>query len=211
MRAKPAEQQRSREKRDLLLQALEGLLELKSFQQISVGEVASKAGVSVATVYQRFNNEHAMASILLELYYQRTSQWWSKPNKKQAPACLHEALVQLAEKSWDQMRELHHIMKPAFLFSRERPDLVGAEWKELESTALEGFLGFLHGYREEISSLDFRQSASTVCYLYNYMALGKLLDHDEKQWYITRNRKLFSNELANLAYAYLTLSGKLNG
>lgn len=205
MRAKPAEQQRSREKRDLLLQALEDLLKIKPFQQVSVGEVASMAGVSVATVYQRFNNEHAMASILLELYYQRVSQWWSKPNRRPAPDGLHAALTQLAEMSWDQMKALHYIMKPAYLFSRERPDLVGVEWKKLETTAQEGFLNFLNAYREEIISEDFNKSAATICYLYNHMALGKLLDHDERKWTKSKERRLFAQELANLAYAYLIL------
>lgn len=206
MRAKPAEQQRSRQKRDLLLQALDGLLKTKPFREISVGEVAAEAGVSVATVYQRFNNEHAMASILFELYYMRVGQWWSKPARRPEPDSLYEALLQLADKSWDQMRELRYIMKPAYLFSRERPDLVGAEWKQLEATALAGFLKFLRSHGEEVVAPDFEQAASTVCFLYNHMALGKLLDYDDKQWSKPKGKKQFSQELAKLAYGYLTLS-----
>jgi len=211
MRAKPAEQQRSKEKRDLLLNALEGLLKVKPFQQVSVGEVASAAGVSVATVYQRFNNKHATASILLELYYQRVSQWWSKHNKRPAPTKLREALTLLAEMSWDQMKELHYIMKPAYLFSRERPDLVGEEWKELESIAQNGFLKLLNDYRDEVVSQDFDKSAATVCYLYNHLALGQLLDHDEKKWSRSKYRKLYSKELADIAFAYLTLPKNEDG
>ena len=211
MRAKPAEQRRSREKRDLLLNALEGLLKVKPFQQVSVGEVASAAGVSVATVYQRFNNEHATASILLELYYQRVGNWWSNRNKRFAPVGLHEALTLLAEMSWDQMKELHYIMKPAYLFSREHPDLVGEEWAELESIAQSGFLKFLNDYRNEVVSQDFDKSAATVCYLYNHLALGQLLDHDEKKWFKSKGRKHYSKELADIAFAYLTLPKQENG
>lgn len=210
MRAKPAEQQRSREKRDLLLKSFEELLMSKPFPQISVMEVALKAGVSVATVYQRFNNENAMAAILMELYFQRVQQWWSRPSRNPDPSDLHGALRRLAEKSWDQMKDLHYVMRPAYLFSRERPDLVDTEWKALEKSAVRGFSNLLENYKDEVNTEDLENSASTLCYLYNHMALGKLLSNDDKQWSVLKNRKAYSVELAKLAHAYLTQPSETN-
>src|SRR5690606_37980163 len=49
MRAKPANQGRSREKRDRILAAMDRLLRQKTFAEIGVADLAAEAGVSAAT------------------------------------------------------------------------------------------------------------------------------------------------------------------
>lgn len=211
MRAKPAEQIRSKAKRDLILQVSENLLSQKRFSQISVADVARGAGVSVATVYQRFNNKHAMGSILMELYFQRCQQWWAQAADSPPAKTLYHALILIAEKSWDQMQALHHIMRPAYLFSREHPDLVGDEWQAMEQQAQQGFIQFLENFKAELPNIDVKKSAASLCYFYNFMAVGKLLHWQDNEWAILKNKKTFTKELADFAYGYLKGQGNVNG
>ena len=96
MRAKPTSQQRSQEKRDRILTAMDALLLRKSFAEISVADLAAKAKVAQATIYQRFSNADATASVLMELYFRHVEAWARR--RRQPPRrgeSLFEALVTL--------------------------------------------------------------------------------------------------------------------
>ena len=73
--AKPAVQRRSQETRDKIVDALDSLLKEKDFEAISVTEIAQRASVSPASIYQRFSNRDAAVAILLELYMRRVAEW----------------------------------------------------------------------------------------------------------------------------------------
>ena len=79
MRAKPTSQQRSQEKRDRILTAMDALLLRKSFAEISVADLAAKAKVAQATIYQRFSNADATASVLMPPSYQADRQARTEP------------------------------------------------------------------------------------------------------------------------------------
>ncbi|HEX7080339.1 MAG TPA: helix-turn-helix domain-containing protein [Gammaproteobacteria bacterium] len=64
MRAKPASQHRSREKRDRILAAMDRLLQKRPFSAISVADLAAEAGTPAATIYQRFSNRDATEFLL---------------------------------------------------------------------------------------------------------------------------------------------------
>ena len=90
MRAKPTSQQRSLEKRDRILDAMDALLRRKSFAEISVADLAAKANVAQATIYQRFSNADATASVLMELYFRQVEAWARR--KRQPPRRARVAL-----------------------------------------------------------------------------------------------------------------------
>lgn len=56
----PAQQQRSRDTHDAIVAAFRDLLSTKSFDAVSVAEIADHAGVSVGGVYARFASKHAL-------------------------------------------------------------------------------------------------------------------------------------------------------
>ena len=60
------------------------LLRRKAFSEISINDIARKSGVSPATIYQRFQNRDAAASVLLELYFRRVEEWAMRPREKSA-------------------------------------------------------------------------------------------------------------------------------
>jgi AcrR family transcriptional regulator len=206
MRAKPVIQGRSRQKRDRILAAMETLLRRKAFSAIGVADLAAKARVPPATIYQRFSNRDATASVLLELYFLRVEQWARRPrdNDATAQASLLDALRMIAREAVEQVAELGHIMRPAYLYSRQRPDLVGTDWARLEKVALEGFRAFLERRANQIRVRDRDKAAAVLCYFYNFMLLGPLLHNDSSPWTVLKNPEQFASELATMAYRYLT-------
>ena len=209
MRTKPVNQQRSREKKERILAAMDTLLRDKDFSEISINDIARAAGVTPATIYQRFQNRDAAASILLELYFQRVEEWARQPRERSVfcgNTPLYDALLAIGHDAWNQIEALGHIMRPAYLYSRLRPDLAGAEWTRLESVAVEGFRNFLARYRDVIESADLEEKAGILGYFFNFMMLGKLLHSDEVPALLLRDRDGFARELATFAHRYLTRS-----
>ena len=205
MRAKPVNQQRSRDKRDRIINALDNLLSQKPFMQISIAELAEGADVSPATIYQRFSNVDAIASVLLELYFQKVEAWAKRPRKSEElyELTLFEQLTLVAGDAYDQISELGYIMRPAYLYSRQRPDLVGSEWSRLENLAVAGFKSFLqrHAAATNVSNVD--QAAGLLTYFFNFMVLGPLLHAPDSNWVTLENRDKFVEPLATMAYRYL--------
>jgi AcrR family transcriptional regulator len=212
MRTKPASQSRSREKRDRILAAMESLLRKKSFSEISVAELAAAAHVPAATIYQRFENRNATGSVLLELYFQRVEEWAGRPPNKRLLAItpLREALRLIARDGLRQITELGHIMRPAYLYSRQRPDLVGPEWSRLESLALQGFRELLSQRADQARIRDLDRAAALLSYFFNLMLLGPLL-HDDSASQLFNDPERFAADLADMAYRYLACAEQPEG
>ncbi|MFY1671311.1 TetR/AcrR family transcriptional regulator [Plantactinospora sp. WMMB334] len=205
---KPASQRRSRETRDKLITALDELLREKDFGAISVAEIANRAGVSVASIYQRFDNRNAAVAILIALYLRRVTQWWSDladgASGRAGSSSLREALVLVGRAAWRQFDDLRYIMRPAYLQSRLHPDLLDEHWRTQEEGAVGGFLSLLRDHAEEIRHPDLTRAASMVTYFFNLMFLGRLL-HPEGMsgWDIPTEGDEFAEELADFVCGYL--------
>ncbi len=205
MRAKPAIQQRSLDKRDRILDAMDALLKRKPFSAINVTDVARQAKLSPATIYQRFSNTDVTAAVLLELYYQKIEEWARRPRKAggKGPASLFDALVAIAADGYDQVAELGYVMRPAYLYSRYRPERAGADWQRLERLAVAGFKAFLERYAAEIRGKNLDEAAALLGYLYNMLLLGPLLHGEGAEWRVLRNRNEFARTVATVAHRYL--------
>lgn len=197
LRAKPASQRRSQHTRERLLAALDRLLRIRPFEQIGVTELAREAGVAAATLYQRFSNTHAMAAVLLELYYRSVEDWAHRPRRPAAvPPSLYAALHAIAVDGVRQVQALGHVMRPAYLYSRQHPERVGADWSRLEGLAQRGFEALLDRYAADVQVPDRQRAAAVLCRLFNLQLLGPLL-HGKPEG------KRFAEELATLAYRYI--------
>jgi AcrR family transcriptional regulator len=203
--AKPATQQRSQATRDRLIDALDALLAQRPFDAIGITDIARRARVSPGTIYQRFRNQDAAVSILLELYYRRVREWSAEPKGAAvaAPRDLRAALQLIARNAWRQVAELGYLMRPAYLYSRLKPDLVGPTWDRLERIAHGGYVELLRRFQPEIARADLEQSAGTMAAFINLMALGRLL-HPESRAPFLRNREAFVRDFVDFAYHYLT-------
>jgi AcrR family transcriptional regulator len=205
LQAKPASQRRSRQKRDRILAALERLLKVRPFLDISVADLARAADVSPATIYQRFSNVDATASVLLELYFRKVEEWARRPGRALVgpDTPLRCALQAMAEDALDQVISLGHIMRPAYLYSRAHPDRVGERWRELQKIALDGFGAFVRARSSEITVQDQDEASEVLCHLFNFQLLGPLLHAEESAWKSQRMLIRFADQLADLAFRYL--------
>ena len=206
--AKPAVQHRSQRSRDRLIDALDALLREKPFEAVAVSEIAGRAGVSVATVYQRFSNRDAAVSILVALYLRRASDWWSEfaaeNAGQQPPGTLYDAVVVVGRAAWRQLDEWGHVMRPAYLYSRLRPDLLDEHWQAQEQRAVHGFAHLLRSYAGEIEYPDLDRAAAMVAYFVNMMFLGPLLHpRGMSGWEAAGGRDEFVAELARFVCGYL--------
>jgi AcrR family transcriptional regulator len=207
--AKPAVQARSQETRDRLLEALDGLLKEKPFEAITVSEIAARAGVSPATIYQRFANRDAAIAILVELYVRRVARWSRSPEGRvdvQAAGSLERALELVALAAWRQLDELGYLMRPAYLYSRLRPDLAGEAWDLLQAQAVRSFEALLALYPNEPAGRDAAGSAVIIAHVFDMMLLGRLL-HAEEPAVRGTTANGFARMIADLAGGYLSRRG----
>jgi len=65
---RPPRQQRSRDKLDRMLKAVEALLDKHDFEDITMAQVARRARVSVGLLYRRFRDKASVLSALYERY-----------------------------------------------------------------------------------------------------------------------------------------------
>jgi AcrR family transcriptional regulator len=205
---KPASQRRSRETRDKLIAALDELLREKDFGTISVVEIAHRAGVSVASIYQRFDNRNAAVAILIALYLRRVTQWWSDLSLDTSgsadTASLREALIRVGRAAWRQSDELRYVMRPAYLQSRLHPDLLDEHWRTQEERAVRGFHSLLKDHVGEIRHPDLNRAVSMVAYFFNVMFLGRLLHPKGMSgWQLPASGDEFAEELADFVCGYL--------
>ena len=186
------------------------MLRARAFPDITIADIAAEAGVSPATIYQRFANTDAAIAILLELYYRRVEDWAHRPRQEghSSPSSLYEALLEVGRTAWDQIEALGYIMRPAYLYSRLRPELAGPEWNRLQEVAAKGFQAFLTNHANAIKVDDPEKAAASLCLFYNFMIAGKLLHAGENAPAFLGTRDAFAGELADFAYGYLNVTNR---
>jgi AcrR family transcriptional regulator len=203
--AKPAVQARSMQTRDRLLAALDGLLREKRFEAITIAEIAARAGVSPASICQRFNNRDAAIAILIELYMRRVADW-SRSRRGavdyRKAGSLREAFEMVALAAWRQIDELGYLMRPAYLYSRLRPDLVGEQWAIQLEQSVRGFEGLLAAFPTELGGRKPGEAGAAMAYFFNMMVLGRLL-HGGERGLPKATAKSFAAQLADFACGYL--------
>ena len=208
--AKSTFQARSRATRDKLIAALEELLKTKQFDDISVAEIAAKAGVSPASIYRRFENKDAFIPVLFELYQRRIEDWTASPEAKFDPAeapTLRDALRQIALIALRQLGQQRHILRAVHIYAHLRPDLIGQEWRALQTRMVASFSALLTLYRAEIKRADMATAAGMTAYFINtiFIERGLFWDADDvARWQLPEAGEAFAAEVADFVYGYLT-------
>ena len=209
--AKPAVQQRSRKTRAALLEAMERLLRRKPFADVTVAELAAEAGVSPASIYQRFSNRDALVAILIELYMECAEGWAMSPAGRlslEGVTDLRGALQRVAAQSWDMVETLGHVIRPAYLQSRLRPDLLGERWSALEAQSREGFAALLAMFPADLCGVDSAEAGEVLACHFNVMLVARLL-----HWpapgasRLPDGREAYGTLLADFACGYLAQRG----
>jgi hypothetical protein len=113
----------------------------------------------------------------------------------------------MAADAWDQVQALGHVMRPAYLYSRQHPDRTGEEWQKAARIARQGFLEFVRIHAPTLSPSRMQRTADTLCDLYNFMLLGPLLHGEDPRWKAPRARREYVDAVSELAQGYLASRG----
>ncbi len=205
--AHPTFQKRSRKTRDKLVKALEKLLYKKSFEDITVAEIAKGAGVSTASIYRRFKNKDAFIPVLFEIYLTRIEEWAKKPTARvevEKIDNLKDALKAVSKAAWAQLTEQAHILKAVYIYIRLRPDLIGGDWEKWERQSLASFKGIIQYYSAEVKRKDIDKSAVMITLFFQSIFINYALFEDTgSNWDLDLKAEEFAAEVADMAYGYL--------
>lgn len=207
--AKPALQTRSQATRDKLVSALESLLRHKAFEQITVSEIAGKAGVSVGAVYTRFENKDAFIPVLFDLYKVRLQEHEDDQRhaaERDGDVSLRGVLRRTMRVGAQFLEREAHLMRAVHLYARIRPDLIGEDWDDITDAARESVARLYDHFGSEITQTDRSRAVETLTYFLNTVLIEAGLYPDLGPP-APRGLTLqaLAEELADYAWGYLTV------
>ncbi|MCB5424073.1 TetR/AcrR family transcriptional regulator [Altererythrobacter sp. CC-YST694] len=86
-------QERSRKTAERFVQVALQLLREKTFAELSVAELARKAGRSVGVFYQRFNSKDDFLHVLLSAYFREALEWREAVRPEGEPATIYAEIL----------------------------------------------------------------------------------------------------------------------
>ena len=140
----PPKQRRSQETLDNLLQASRELLETTVFEELTIQQIASRAGCSVGNFYARFKNKDAILPCLLEIHYAEMERemdatfspeaWEGAPLNRRVDAVI-DFLMAIAQRQPGLIRTL-------VVRNNRRPDSIPVSIRAAARRMLRRFLRF---------------------------------------------------------------------
>ena len=199
--AKPAMQARSRQKRDKILASLRALLIDRDFSTISVADIAGHAGVSVGTIYRRFENRDALLPLLLE-QIKTEAEGMSAQEFKVTD--LDMALSLMVHSAWDQLSAEPYLFRALYLEVRQRPELVLEGWEELEEASIGQITALLSPFLTSIPESAQKHIIQMVSAITGSAFIERILFPDvAPDWIKSMNREEMTRELVRMVHAYI--------
>lgn len=211
---KPTHQGRSRKTQEAIIAALDRLLRHQAFEAITIADLAEEAGVSVGSVYRRFENKDALIPVMLDLYQQRVEARLARAAEIEAagdaPTTLRGALHRAMVDAWSSVEEEGHLLRGAHLHSRLQPDLIGEQWTPLIEASRQSVRDLIRAFPDEIQRTDEDRMVDAVTYFLNVILIEEGLYSDHGPALLqTLKGKDFALEMAEMAYAYLTATPRI--
>jgi len=207
---KQPSQKRAQKTRAKLMAALEGLLKEREFEQISIADIAKKAGVAVGSVYSHFKDKNAFLAALLADRTQTLEDRIAAPEADQILAqakalpSLREAMNAAAQSAFDQVEADAHIMRALLTYIRLHPEKLETR-NRLAERALDNVVELLEAYRDEITRSDLEEAARMVNMFFNMIFLEKVLFvKGSNVPSVAPAQDALIQGAADMAYAYLT-------
>ncbi len=204
---KPAQQARSRATRDKLVAAFDRLLRSRSFESLTIADLAAEAGLAVGTVYRRFENKDAFIPVIFELYMARLDEFMAGEGRVEIEpeAGLRKALHRIVRSAWGLIEREGHLVRAAHLYARLRPDLVGDDWRDYLDAALTSTRQIIALFDSEVRVQDREAAAQMLAYQLNTLPLERGLYPEEGvSALLTLEDEPFLEALADTMYGYLT-------
>ena len=150
-------QERSRDTLERFLAAVEALLAEKTFEEISVADVARKARSSIGAFYTRFANKEALLPILYERYNRSVGETLfarSGARSTGKPASLRRAVERVVEKIVGEYRSHRGVFRAMGLYTRSRPDEIRPDQRARQESVQRLYIDYVLSCRDEIRHPD---------------------------------------------------------
>lgn len=165
-------QQRSRATLQKLVEAGIELLQERGYEGLSIGDVSARAGVSVGSIYQRFDSKEALFAALHEAFLERIDAEQRDLFSDIDPGLPDDRLIAEAVTRLAKMLQRHeHLLRVMILRgavdepTRQR----GSRSSVVLAETFEGFLlTSVRGFRHENSEV-----AATICFRIVYATLTR--------------------------------------
>lgn len=196
--------------REKLLSSLEALLREHEFEEISIADIAGRAGVAVGSVYSHFRDRNAFLEALLAEYCVRVEQRLatvdvhSSVAALKTPNGLRSALVAAADAAIKQAKEDGHIIRATYNYARLHPESQAAEWERLRRAAVDRAVIFIAAFENEVVRPDRRRTALMLHHFFNVILLDYVLFKERSTMKAARlSDRSLAREIADMAYGYL--------
>jgi len=199
-------QARSQRTLNKIVQAVEELLEVRSFDEISVADIIRRARCSTGSFYARFPSKDA---VLPHLYARYDADLRPRMAAKMAKVdwgtlSLRETSDLLVSGLVDMYVERRNLLRAVALFARAHPDAIGEDVHRRRENATDMPARLLARFKAEITHKDAMEAARIGFFIVAAAARDKLLFHAPHG---TATRLTYSQLKAHLArtlFAYLT-------
>jgi len=123
--ALPAAQRRSVQTTRRIAAMLEELLKEKTFERITMAELAAAAHITPGAIYRRFRNKEALLPHIFARYREELSKWTARVTVERMAAAgdLRAGLEMLVRETYGCFAAQAHIFRTVHLYGRLHPDL----------------------------------------------------------------------------------------
>lgn len=200
-----AQQSRSRESQQRLLDAAARLLEQRSWDSVSIAEISREARMSVGGFYARFKSKDALLHVLHERYELQRTGHFKGFFASQAPGTpLRKRVRAMVDAVADWMHDNRGVLRTFLLRFWSTPE----EFDNDFGNQLEGLytnaVGFLVGDGSEIPSSKPRQAARLAINVLTASCRDTLvLKPQPRPSALRRSRSDFKRELTRFILCYL--------
>jgi len=153
-----AHQKRSADTAIKIAKALEALLKKKTFEKITMVELAKEARLTPGAIYRRFKNKEALLPVIFQRYREELTLWVEQVTPEdlvKESDDLQAALKLLVYKTLVCFRKNSHIFRTVHLYARLNPNLKKSsppqKGQKTPGTDFEPIGGLLEAFKGEIS------------------------------------------------------------
>ncbi len=154
--ALPAKQERSQETARRIVDAVEALLERKSFDQLTMVEIAEEAKLTPGAIYRRFKNKEALLPHIFDRYRLILGAWIGRLSAAavlERTGSLDEAIEMVVRETFKTFKQNDHIFRTVHIFGRLHPEQRMASVGGSENREFAPLDGILAHYRDEIGGV----------------------------------------------------------
>lgn len=201
------QQQRSRATRRRILVATNLLLKSRSFESLSVQEIATLAGCSIGAFYGRFRGKDDLLAPLLDRHYRAIGRWigWALRSQAWRSLGLEARLVWVVRMNVRVLRSRRWLIRPLTVFLRQGGAVLTEAQQRRRTDFTARVRDLLLDRAGEVVHTHPGDAFDFALFLISTLCRERVLfgELSERAWIATSDEQLVT-EVSRAAFVYLT-------